>query len=220
MKIRGLLKNAAVVATAAAIPGMAMAGTVEDSTSNVASNAQTAQVTINLLATVGGFMRLEVTDRGSTTLVAPTVGSANPQTGSVDFGTVDAAGNGAATGVSTAPGGGVDDQFYIAELNARVFYTGIQSVGLAISGNQPSGIAPPVAKWACDATALGNAGWGSVGYGNSLTSSPGTAGCHNFTGAGGTTLSTDVDIAYLVSQSTATGSYTTAYQFTATPTVL
>lgn len=226
MNIRGMMKKSALIAGAAALPGMAMADTVKDTTSNVASAAQIAQVTVTLNAEVGGFLRLEVTQRGATTLTAtanPTSSGSTTRQGSVDFGTVDAAGNGGATGVKVAPGGGTDDQFYIAELTAKVFYTGMASVGLMITGAQPTATgagSPAVAKWACGGNALGNAGWGSVGYGSSLAASPGTTSCFNFTGAGGSTISTAVDLAYYISQATATGTYTTDYTFIATPSVL
>lgn len=231
MKIRGLLKNTAIVAGALAIPSLAAADTVEDVTNNVSSPSNVAQVVINVAATVGGTLRLWVNPRNANTvLIAPTVASANPTAGSIEFGIVDANGNQQA---STGPNAGSESSttntnptnatYYVAELNARVFYTGLASVGLEITGATPTSLlgtgTPPAAEWACGSEA-GVALWATAGYGNTLAASTDAVACNDFNGGVAVTQVIPVDLAFLVSSGTGTGTWDTDFTFTATPVVL
>ena len=232
MKIRGLLKKSAAVAGIAAIPSLASAATAEDTIDLATGGATTAQVTITLEATVAGSLRLEVSERLPTSGAQATtvdVSTATPDRGLVDFGTIDATGtqSGSTNGriVTLA-----NDAFFIAELEARTYFTGISAVDIDITGSQPalpSGAnttADPIeARWACEGqTQAAGGAWGTQTYGELL----GTAGnCYTFdianTGtAAGTENGIDVDLAFLVQDTTANGDYVALYTFTANPTIL
>ena len=231
MKIRGLLKKSAAGAGLLAAPAIASGATAQDTINLATAAATTAQVTITLEAEVAGSLRLEVSERAATSGANTTtvvVDASTPDQGYVDFGQVDA------TGTQDTPNGRIvvvgNDAFFIAELEARTIFTGISQVDLDITGVQPavpstanSAATPINARWACQSnTQAAGGAWGVQTYGFALGT---TGNCHTFdiansNTAPGTTNAIDVDLAFLVEDTTANGSYIVSYTFTAEPTVL
>lgn len=221
MKIRGMLKNAAIGAGIMAVPGLATADTIDDVQTNItgsAGTANTASVTIELVASVGGTMTLEVRPRGNTpsTILTADPTGVGTHSGFVNFGQISSGGVAPDTGsVVTMTGGGAS---YIAELEAEITYTGLSSVDLQIRGSAPTDTGGsttngPAARWGCATDAVPGT-WQSTTGGNTLGAA---TTCANWTTS---EVVVPVDLVFSVTPTTAPETWQTDYIFTAIPTVV
>lgn len=224
MTFRGMLKTAAG-AGILVLPSAAMAEEITDQNTAITGVNSTAQVTVELTAEVTGTLILEVNDevRGTTTMVGDTLNGGfggDDDYGTVAFGQVSSGGLNP-TGQGSVYGAPASSSAYVAELQVQLIYTGLASADVTIEGAQPIGDSgatadAPAAEWACQGGATSTTWTGGTGS----TTLGAAATCATWTGDAQSGTIFPVDLAFIVSPTTAPDIWTADYVFTAVPTVV
>jgi len=203
-----------------AAPGVASALSNNDTQ----TPGTTGKVDVTLNATLGGSITLYIDAKPSTSMT----GTSGSSSGTVDFGTVDALGNGNLTGVAYPDSTGNTGTVYVAEMTASVEYTGYNSVDITITGTKTANFNSEAdARWGCGGTAGSGAWTGGNPVGGQVLSpantgtAPTTATlCANLIGGAGqpaasTSNTVAVDLALYFSSTANPGTYSATYNFTA-----